>query len=295
LKRRLIINADDYGLTPGISQGILDAHLKGVVTSTTVLVGSPYAADAIRLALQSAPRLGLGLHLALSGTGRPVLPPSEIPSLVQEDGSFYPLEDWLARISEFNAADIIHELRAQVERFIQITGQPPDHLDGHHHAVYRHPVALNELCDLALDYEIPIRNVWSDKPVDAAIHRLLEGTSIEWRATKAQDIEDILTMKEPMPHWPERFEDTFYDATSTLGDLLLILTSLPEGVTEIMCHPGYADAALDSDYTTRRNEEVKTLTHNSVREVLKAESIDLINFGGLRRLQGAPQPGSTDE
>lgn len=282
MERRLIINADDYGLTPGISQGILDAHLKGVVTSTTVMVGSLYAADAIRLALQSAPRLGLGLHLTLSGRGRPVSPPSEIPSLVREDGRLYPLEDWLARISEFNAADIIHELRAQVERFIQIAGKPPDHLDGHHHAVYRHPVALNELCDLALHYAIPIRNVWSDKPIDATIHRLLEGTSIEWHATKAQELKNILTMKQPRPSWPDRFEDTFYDATSTLGDLLLILTSLPEGVTEIMCHPGYADAALDSDYTTRRDDEVKTLTHNSVREVLRAEGIELISFGDLR-------------
>jgi predicted glycoside hydrolase/deacetylase ChbG (UPF0249 family) len=282
LERRLIINADDYGLTPGISQGILEAHLKGVVTSTTVMVGSPYAADAIRLALQSAPGLGLGLHLTLSGMGRPVSPPSEIPSLVRQDGRFYPLEDWLARISEFNAADIVHELRAQVERFIQIVGKPPDHLDGHHHAVYRHPAALNELCDLALNYAIPIRNVWSDKPVDVTIHRLLEGTPIEWRAPTAQALKNILTMKKPRPSWPDHFEDTFYDAASTLGDLLLILTSLPGGVTEIMCHPGYADSALDSDYTTRRDDEVKTLTHNSVREVLKAEGIDLINFGDLR-------------
>jgi hypothetical protein len=279
--KRLIFNADDYGLTAGVSQGILDAHLQGVVSSTTVMVGSPNVADSIRLALQTAPRLGMGLHLTLSGTGRPVLPPSEIPSLVREDGKFYPLQDWMAHYGQFDGADIVRELNAQVERFIQIAGRPPDHLDCHHHAVYRHAAGLRTLFDLAARYAIPIRRVWSDRGQQDSVADLLNGVPDLARKRAVTDITAILNGV-PLPMMPDRFDDGFYDATATLGDLLLILTNLPEGVTEIMCHPGYADAALDSDYTAKREDEVKTLIHVSVREVIRAEGIDLITFGDLR-------------
>jgi predicted glycoside hydrolase/deacetylase ChbG (UPF0249 family) len=86
-----------------------------------------------------------------------------------------------------------------------------------------------------------------------------------------------------IPPHPTRFNETFYDKAATLGDLLLILTNLPDdSVTEIMCHPGYSDESLDSDYTTEREAEIKVLTHASVREVIKAEGIELIPFGALR-------------
>jgi predicted glycoside hydrolase/deacetylase ChbG (UPF0249 family) len=82
--KRLIVNGDDFGLTAGVSWGILEAHRQGLVTSTTAMIGSPDAAETIRQAIQSAPNLGIGPHLTLSGTGRSVLPPAEIPSLVRD-------------------------------------------------------------------------------------------------------------------------------------------------------------------------------------------------------------------
>ena len=78
-----------------------------------------------------------------------------------------------------------------------------------------------------------------------------------------------------------RFEANFYDKTATLGDLLLMLTNLVEGVTELMCHPGYADESLLSDYTAKREAEIATLTHPSVKEVIKASGIELVSFSVL--------------
>ena len=84
----LIVNADDYAMSPGVSRGILEAHARGVVTSTTALVNTPGAKEALAAARAGAPALGLGLHVNLS-FGRPVLPPSAVPSLVGDEGHFF--------------------------------------------------------------------------------------------------------------------------------------------------------------------------------------------------------------
>ena len=102
------------------------------------------------------------------------------------------------------------------------------------------------------------------------------------RESALAEIQGILAFG-PTLRSSTRFVDTFYDTTATLGDLLLILTTLPDdSVTEIMCHPGYADAALISGYTTMRETELEILTHPSVREVIKSEGIALITFGDLQ-------------
>src|SRR5690349_18168229 len=100
--KRLIVNADDYGNTPGLTRGILEAHHKGIVTSTSVMIGSAGVIGDLQQAASEAPQLGLGLHLTLSGAGnRPILPPQDVPSLVNERGTFFPFEEWLLHYTEF--------------------------------------------------------------------------------------------------------------------------------------------------------------------------------------------------
>src|SRR5215468_7168133 len=110
----LIVNADDYGATPEVSRGILEAHLKGIVTSTSVMITSPGVVAGIQDAKRLAPNLGLGLHLTLSGKGtRPMLPAERVPSLVQPDGTFYPFDQWFEHYDEFDPGEIVQELWAQ--------------------------------------------------------------------------------------------------------------------------------------------------------------------------------------
>ena len=86
--KRLIINADDFGLTPGVTRGILDAHINGVVTSTSAMMNSPHIAASLAAAQQDAPNLGMGVHLVLTW-GKPVLAPEKVPTLVDDTGHFY--------------------------------------------------------------------------------------------------------------------------------------------------------------------------------------------------------------
>src|SRR5450432_1060960 len=281
--KRLIVNADDYGLTPGVSRGILEAHLKGIVTSTSVMMGLPGVAEAIQEAQRSAPKLGMGVHLTLTGAAiRPVLPVAEVSSLVQPDGTFYHLRDWMARFAEFDADQIAREMTAQVEHFTRIVGHPPDHLDAHHHIAYRHPAALQTLFSLAARYHIPVRNVGfgSEAATNAVLASSLRELPPGLQQSTIKSIHAVLDSG--TPPWPERFEDGYYDVAAPLGDLLLILANLPGGViTELMCHPGYSSDDLDSDYAKPREGELAALTHASTRELVEAEGIMLVTFGAV--------------
>src|SRR5262245_22573007 len=117
--RRLVVNADDLGLTVGVNDGIFDAHEQGILTSASLLANAPATADAVRRA-RSHPALGLGVHLALVD-GVPVLPPGRVPTLVEDDGRFR--RSWKPFIAaclggRVSLADIERELTAQVERVL---------------------------------------------------------------------------------------------------------------------------------------------------------------------------------
>ena len=101
MRKKLIINADDYGRAPGVSRGILQAHREGIVTSTTVMINQPDVEPQLTQAL-ACPELGIGLHLVFSAW-RPVLPPELIPSLVDPGGSFLGQHDLWARAEEISA------------------------------------------------------------------------------------------------------------------------------------------------------------------------------------------------
>jgi len=289
--KRLIVNADDYGTSQGVSRGILEAHLKGIVSSTSVMISGDEVETALEEALQTAPTLGLGLHFTLSGdTCKPILPTDQIPSLLRGDGTFYPFAAWLEHYPQFDDDEIRQEMIAQCERFIALTGKPPDHLDAHHHSAYRHPAGLQALFDLAAQYGIPVRNVGfsaTDKAHNEAVLDDLLG-AIEGEAASVSRTAIRALLEKAHAPWPDRFEAGFYDATATLGDLLLILTTLAaNSLTELMCHPGYNDMQLINDYKAKREDELAALTARSAREVLAAEGIGLVTYRALHA-QAAP-------
>lgn len=277
----LIVNADDLGRTAGINRGILEAHKKGIVTSTSTLVTYPDAAEGIALMQAEAPFLGVGLHLNLT-SGRPASAPEDVPSLVGPDGSFRHPDGWGAVAAAFDPADVERELRAQFDRFVALAGRLPAHLDAHHHAVYMTPAGLRVMLALAAEHGLPIRRPPFDDfaPETAADVWLLQGLSAEAARAVVEELAAILE-RQPEVRYPERFITSFYDKQAILGELLTVLTTLPaDGVTELMCHPGYADE-LDSAYSAQREEELKWLTFPATHEVIVAEGIRLISFAEL--------------
>jgi len=130
--RRLIVNADDFGLTPGVSAGILSAHRHGIVTSTTLLATA--AIDAEQLAALRDSGLGVGIHVNLT-LGRPL---SGGRSLVDSHGRF--VRDASHAASRADARDVEREVNAQVEKFASLMRRGPTHLDTHHHVGLLAPV-----------------------------------------------------------------------------------------------------------------------------------------------------------
>lgn len=283
--KQLIVNADDFGRSPGVVRGILEAHHKGIVTSTTVMINYPAAPQGLEQALASALRLGIGLHLNVT-SGRPVSDPAAVPSLVDERGVFHFIADWGHRIDAFDPDDLRREVMAQFDRFVSLTGRIPDHLDAHHHATYLHPASLRVMLELAAEHGLPMRDAYFDAPERAfgALRGMIPSMSEDRAWALLDDLRAVLA-ESPAAWCPARFHQEWYDSTATLGDLLVILTTLePDSVTELMCHPGYVDEALaDSGYIHPREDEIAHLTHAATRECVQSEGIRLITFADLER------------
>src|SRR5205807_2148105 len=146
LARLLIVNADDFGRSEGIDNGIMRAHREGIVTSTTFMTNAPSTPHAASLA-RGTPTLDLGVHLVLT-YARPLSNPSRIRSLVREDGSFWRPTELLAR--SIDRREALMEYRAQFARAGKLIGREPTHIDTHHW-VHDHPALSWAVCELAVE------------------------------------------------------------------------------------------------------------------------------------------------
>lgn len=247
MTRRLIVNADDFGLTRGVSEGILDAHRHGIVTSTTALVTSRIAGDLVARAKDSA--LGIGLHVNFT-LGRPL---TSGASLVDEGGRF--VRDARRAAAQAKARDVDAELWAQIERFVDLFGRPPTHLDSHHH-VGLHPPVRESVLAAARRLGVPVRS---------------QDAMARARARSAG-------LKTPDHFFGESGPDAYWTPARTLAHL----SSLPAGVSEFMAHPGRFDDDLSySRYARQREVELVGLGTSSARAAASALNVRLCHFGEL--------------
>jgi len=286
---QLIVNADDYGRAPGVSRGILTAHREGIVTSTTVMVNQPGVEEQVAEAL-ACPRLGVGLHLAFTAW-RPVLPPEAVPGLVDEHGLFLEQHDVWARAERIPLDQLQAELAAQLDRFVSLAGRLPDHLDCHHF-VHLYPPFFQVYADLAAQFHLPLRvPLPPETDFRKAVGTLsfLEGFPRD--LVRGMIVTDSALLQARHLVYPDHFVGTFFGRRALrLDKLLRLLESLPEGISELMCHPGYNDPALaSSTYRRERELELGLLTHPAVRERLVELGIQLVAFGALcsRRSAGS--------
>jgi predicted glycoside hydrolase/deacetylase ChbG (UPF0249 family) len=244
--KRLVVTADDFGLSPGVVEGIVEAHEIGIVTSTSLMVNAP-AAEAAFEEAQRHPALAVGLHWVLT-FGRPVGPPEPLSRLLDEDGSFRKKGSGAHEIARPD--EVREELRAQLRAFEKAVGRPPTHIDGHHH-VHRHPGILRVAIEEAGRLGIPLRST---------------GPKVRERLR----IERIRTC--------DRFLDGFFGDDVGEASLLSILEEVPEGTSELMCHPARPDGELErvSSYVTPRDLERETLESPPVREAVDRLGIDLV-------------------
>lgn len=278
--RRLIVNADDYGRTPNVSRGIRQAHLKGIVTSTTAMMNMPNVDDDLRLALEETPRLGLGVHLTLTA-GRPVSAWENVPSLVDGEGKFWTLGEFTDRLDGINLDEVRVEWRSQAERFVAQTlrqaqgnaGYLPTHFDSHHHTSYFTPGLFRLMLELAQEYKCAVR--YGIPPTGDPD---TQGIPPE-RLAEIQKAAPSLLAEFRTPH-PDIFLGSFYAQTATREHLLGLIGNLPAGVSELMCHPGYTDEILqmDSAYNQLRERELAILTDAEIMDAIGRNKIELTSF-----------------
>ena len=162
MRRTLVVNADDLGLTVGVNNGIFDAHDHGILTSASLMANAPATANAIRC-VRSRPTLGIGVHLTLVD-GVPMLPPDRVPTLVNDDGRFraswkpFIVACLLGRVS---MQDVERELTAQVE-YVASQNIEVTHLDAHKH-VHVYPPVFEVVVRLARRFRIPVVRVPNER------------------------------------------------------------------------------------------------------------------------------------
>jgi predicted glycoside hydrolase/deacetylase ChbG (UPF0249 family) len=250
--RLLIVNADDFGRSAGVDDGIVRAHREGIVTSTTFMTNAPSTPHAAALA-RATPTLDLGVHLVVT-YARPLTDPARIRSLVREDGSFRRPRELLAR--PIDRTEALAEYRAQYVRARELAGREPTHVDTHHW-VHDHPALSWAVAELA-------------RETGAAARTHTPAQRDEYRAKGVRTTD----------HFTRDFQ---HPGHIGLDDLLALLVRLDEGVTELMCHPGEPDAdlAATSAYARERPLELAVLTDPRVRSALEREHISLTTFAAV--------------
>jgi chitin disaccharide deacetylase len=244
----LIVNADDFGLTAGVSRGILEAGRKGIVTSTTLLVNRDIPPAQVEELQASG--LGVGVHLNLT-LGTPVSDPRRVPSLVDSEGRF--IRDAREAAARANPDEARIELGTQIDVFRKIMGCFPTHLDTHHHVGRHHPI-LDLVLDFARALKVAVRS--QDATVRAAARKLGLRTPDHFMGESG-----------PEPYWSRE---------RTLEQLAV----LPTGLSEFMTHPGYFDEDLAySRYGRQRETELAGLTDEETRRAIERLEIRLAHFG----------------
>ena len=276
----LIINADDFGLTGEVTSGIIDVFKSGVVTSTSVLINE-LIYEKISFNKSDCSNLGIGLHLNLT-QGRSILPAVDVSSLMSFDGYFMKPEQLLAKPEKIHPAQVEKEWRAQLAAFRAVFGVP-DHLDSHHH-IHLFPSLFNIFCQLAVELSLPVRfpvQVENIPAINILPFSFADGIELhnsQWR--EEQSLLNLIKLS-----YPDHFMDNFFYLYKDQPEIIQqIITAFPEGISELMCHPGYTSTRLSqiSTYTTRREEELVVLKRKSTRAILKNAGIDLIRFSDLR-------------
>ncbi|TLG77477.1 carbohydrate deacetylase [Culicoidibacter larvae] len=258
--KKLIINADDFGYTPAVTQGIIEAHKNGVVTSTTALTVSEFFLPAMEIATICAPTLPIGVHLTLTlNKGKPILPLHLISSLVDEEGCFWNQNTFVDKV---NIDEVYLEWDAQIVQFFK-SGKRPDHIDSHHNVHGKNEQLFRVAAKLADKYNLPLRNP-SRSPETAFLNDL-----------------DLPVRT------PDKILPQFYGAGATFENLEVILDGIAasnDELFEINAHPAFVDHHLlaVSSYAYERVHELDILTSPEAKAAIEKREIVLTNYEVLK-------------
>jgi predicted glycoside hydrolase/deacetylase ChbG (UPF0249 family) len=285
--RRLIINADDFGLTVGINRGIVKAHFEGVVTSATLMANGTAFEQAVTLTA-SASSLSIGCH-AMLVDGSSLLQPARVPTLLagRDNTSFYRSAGtlaWRTITRRIDPAQIELEAVAQIRK-LQSAGISVTHIDTHKH-VHILPQVLRPLLQAAQTCDVrKIRNPFGPM----LLAGLLRYASLWKRWIEFQTLSTFArSFSEMVKNAGMITTDGTIGMVATGGwnqELFRsLIENLPDGTWELVCHPGYNDSELERLPTRlqkSREDELAILTASRTRELLERNRVELISYRDL--------------
>ena len=247
---KLIVNGDDFGITHACNLAIMDCFYQGVMTSASMMTNMPYAKEAAKLWKEN-PQLSVGLHINLT-VGYPLC--KNIKTLVKEDGTFNK-QILNAKPREIDEEEMLLECQAQMNKFIELTGKTPDHINSHH-GIEAIPGGAQILQNLAVKYDLPIRQ----------LTHVSNPESIEY-ITNYEIPLKRLSVKPPQS--PKEIIDLF-----TSEDLQC------DGYYEWLGHPGYVDWNLMqlSSLTTGRCADANCFCSLIIKDWIEENNIELISY-----------------
>ncbi|WP_273185594.1 carbohydrate deacetylase [Hyphomonas adhaerens] len=276
---RLIVHADDFGLSERVNEGVADAHLNGILTSTSIMACAPAFDHAVRIA-KATPSLDIGVHLTLIEE-RPLTDPAKVPSLVDETGHFHKHITVFAKRYFRGLIDLDEvrlELDAQIAR-IKEAGLAISHLDSHQH-VHMLPGILSVAQDLGRKHGIaPMR-----LPRETVSPYMLTSPGGLPRVAQQLVLNHFCNRaRKGFGPTTDRFAGFHYGGKLDTAALLTVVSNLPEtGTCELMCHPGEDDPASDKlHWGYAWANELSALKDASVAAKIEAKGIRLISFRDL--------------
>ncbi|SDA42279.1 hopanoid biosynthesis associated protein HpnK [Dialister histaminiformans] len=283
MKKQLIINADDFGIHLAVNEAVRKAATEGILTSTSLMAGGDAFDEAVEMA-RSMPSLGIGIHLTLVGGIKPVLPPSEVPSLTWDNGVFcHDYGKLIVRDLEgkISLSEVYAEWDAQIQKIMN-TGLPVTHMDGHQHMhmwPHFYPIAR----DLAKKYHISCMRV----PDEDVLYGMKDGHIIRWAAKNGLSLLSRMhrpDLKKNHIRTNDHFFGMLYGGHLSPERFAKFILQTKPGITEIMCHPSADTRAMEDTFHWgyHGEDELAGLLADINRELIEKKQISLISYRDVR-------------
>jgi predicted glycoside hydrolase/deacetylase ChbG (UPF0249 family) len=278
--KKLIINADDFGMSREVNEGTKKGIEQGIITSVSVMANMPFFEDAI-LFLKKHPRVSVGLHFNIT-EGKPLIFPKDAKNLIREDDSFYHWPQLVTRVASktIKRTEIEMELKRQYVE-LKKTGLPITHIDSHHH-IHLYPSIFKIVSAFANKEKIQsLRgnyfNSWNltlgvwKKPI---VTQVIVNSALLLSNIRHADRKHLYEIN--------RFYDINWGKDLSSKELLRILDNLPEGTTEFICHLAIESPTGNKKFLTSRYNALRLLTDSDVKRHLTANGITLVAHNDLR-------------
>ncbi|KQB78819.1 MULTISPECIES: carbohydrate deacetylase [Clostridium] len=254
--KHLIINADDFGYSKAVNLGIMESHINGVLTSTTLMANMPGVDHAVSL-LKDMPNLCVGAHLTLT-CGKPMLG-EKVSTLIKENEYFFKLEDVENKVVQMDISEIYEEWKTQI-RYLLNKGVNLSHIDSHHHVhtFKEHEEIIKVLSE---EFNLPVRNC----------NNVLEN--------KIRFLD--LCNYNPIRNMEEKYENVRIECFKAIEEI--IKKNIQYENTEAMCHPAFLDSYLleNSSFNIARIREVDILCDQLMRDLINKYEIKLCNYKNI--------------